>query len=1649
MDNDDDTVDQIVADDTSGGGGDQVAAADIPLQPAQQREYPDFGDVPDQPATPSSGSRPDLPVAPLAQQREYPDFGDVPDPPPPPPQPEGRIDTFLREFRHSAPPAAAGFLTGAATGAGLGALGAGPVGSTVGGILGGGWGAYAASDPSEAAQRAMFGDDAAIRQRNAEMHPYWAKAGQLATNLLGFRPSLAMTAKNMAQAGAISGAVEAGQQGYQGKLGTAEGLRDVALSTALGAAAPKGWGPTTLGEKIGARVHQQPVPAVPPSGSTQPAPNAIAPTTNNIVAPTPNVQNVMPATPTRDVWPPVRVPEQVGGESNPQVEGTTSGIADAPNTRTTTPPQSGNPGSNSLGTAAEQTKPVNARSTVDSSYAKEQAPAGQVNVIHDGMDPTLRALFEDDAELHAQEQATAVKPAAPAEQQTLSPEADARIQAVLDQIKQRNAAAEAPRADTVSEPAAQPEVKPPVTRVEPEPTAKSPEQIAAKSPSEKTLSDQTDKIAVPSQPPASATGNPVIDKFRNYLSLHVGSIDRQMAQETDRAIAAIRQRAEMHRARVEAAKAEFGLPDAAAEVVATSKARSEPSPAAQTAVAASKAREAAARAPSGERMVSSPPAQRAALSAARTALAGAERPVGEPAPAIPARTAGRQALAQAREQLESLDRPATPRKEPAPVARPPARSRTRGAAADAAEALAAAERGPVKTRTAEGAPLARAREQLDRISENLPAAAGGTKQEQQQPQSRHMPTDAQREQQRVWQEEQRQRQEKLRQVKEPEQPTIEQPTQQQQAMSDTKRDTTLSRLTDAELRQLIAGVKSQAMRQAATAVLQSRQAATPPPAAPPTAQAQPPAQPPAGGPPHVPTPPANPPLTPPPPAGGGTTQGTPQGRGLVGATRQDLQDGLIPALLRWTGTRASSSSSGRAARDIIMKAEGRAEQEKQIAHHAFTDAMHRAINGSTPLEQRQLANYIQGGNHFPGYQPPPEMRNVANTVRDIYKRFENYITSQPEFAQQQFRDNYMTGHFMDPSGRPAAMGTYAGGGGPTTAGGGRSLRQKRFQTDEEAMAHGLTPVTHNPIERTLMYVDSMSKFISRQEQLGEGQRAGYIEYFRPHAVGGAGTPEPGVVGRPPEGWTRLEGVEQGGAQAYAPREFAEAFNNFHSPGLARIVPQNLLDAWRQTSNAATQIKLLGPAYHAITTVHETLGQALNIAASEMAAGKPTSSIQSLVRGVIRPVTGIGEANRIRDIYLGRAQNVTHEEQSIVDALRNANIKPFGVSHTMDYEMSRAGSMFTAAMRGALIPGWKTELQRIAQTRDIGAGALFIPRQALRLMSVVSQPLFEAYIPRIKLAAQYANLAAWRRANPNAPQEQFQDMAVQITKNADNFMGEAVHDNTFMNKAAKDLMSLAFQSPSFTIGGTLRGLAGGTLSAVKGAAQGQNRFSITSQHYDPRAASALTYALTTGMLGMLYTYAKTGKVEKDDILPAFLGTPHTGGTAPGVGGKGTVKEEGLLPGYHKDIRAYTRPLLPGGKLTDITDELGNKSPVLGQAIADQWRNERMTAYGPEPIVPPHASMAENVKRRATALGQKFLPIFGEQAAQTSKKGSNISYPEQLMGLRPPGTWQTDPTGFAKSADARDIREWKRAENARARDRALRGLPAEPKYQIPAR
>ena len=85
----------------------------------------------------------------------------------------------------------------------------------------------------------------------------------------------------------------------------------------------------------------------------------------------------------------------------------------------------------------------------------------------------------------------------------------------------------------------------------------------------------------------------------------------------------------------------------------------------------------------------------------------------------------------------------------------------------------------------------------------------------------------------------------------------------------------------------------------------------------------------------------------------------------------------------------------------------------------------------------------------------------------------------PQHAQTGFRDEYISHFWEDPSGAPVTVSRFGAG----KQGSSTSMHGRSIPTYAEGLALGLKPKFTNPIDMTLHYGNSISKYIGSMEIL--------------------------------------------------------------------------------------------------------------------------------------------------------------------------------------------------------------------------------------------------------------------------------------------------------------------------------------------------------------------------------------------------------------------------------------------------------------------------------------------------------------------------------------------------------------------------------------
>lgn len=717
----------------------------------------------------------------------------------------------------------------------------------------------------------------------------------------------------------------------------------------------------------------------------------------------------------------------------------------------------------------------------------------------------------------------------------------------------------------------------------------------------------------------------------------------------------------------------------------------------------------------------------------------------------------------------------------------------------------------------------------------------------------------------------------------------------------------------------------------------------------------------------------------------------------------------VQALQRLLAPQTVSSEAEHAA-GLIRSTQGEAARTTAQTRAELED-FHKMVNASSDTEKLAFIDFVEGRTTKyagAGYANPKTVA-LANTVRDAFKLRREKLEAMTATQQAQFIDDYFPHHFEDPSAARTAGANF----GVSKQGSGASLKKRTVPTIADGIAAGLKPVTTNPVEATLRYVESMDRFIASTEALEAGKAAGMIKYVKPKTVGASGHPD--SVANIPDGWVPINGrgaTRPDGAKAYAPRDWAEVYNNFIDPGFHRTeLGGSIYDTLQRTSNAITSLELGLSGYHAFTMANEAFISKLGQGFTQMIGGAATGSAKTLLRGaaaiVEAPVAFITQAykgHKFQQIYLGRNPG-TPDWRKIVDLGEKAGGRFVGREHAPDYTYTRMGSYWTSFRRGALRAEMAAAGQRIADAptipRKVWRAGIELAGQVGRALQTFAQPLFEAYIPRLKNGAFYDTMNAWIKANPAATYDDQVKMARKIWDSIDNRFGETVQDNIFWKKTLKQTSMLGLRSYSWTLG-TIQEIGGGVKALIKDP----RSLNMASDKYDPRAAYVVAFPIAVATMNAFYQKLMTGK-DPESVDDLMVG--RTGGTAPGFGGRGEVPERALLPGYQKDVFGwYHHPVQEATNKMSTFGRLGLESLSNKDWRGDQIRN-------------PNDPMFQQLQQYFTHVLGSLGPISVKDMLKGGKEGSNIGTGQRSMGIRPAGAHLSDPEGYERGTKAMNLKE----------------------------
>lgn len=634
---------------------------------------------------------------------------------------------------------------------------------------------------------------------------------------------------------------------------------------------------------------------------------------------------------------------------------------------------------------------------------------------------------------------------------------------------------------------------------------------------------------------------------------------------------------------------------------------------------------------------------------------------------------------------------------------------------------------------------------------------------------------------------------------------------------------------------------------------------------------------------------------------------------------------------------------------------GKMARSALIAEHALKAA--RKYFSKNPIEDNyDFIAHMEGGNIA---ALPPDEQPAAQELRRLLDDARQRVQDLGTGKLEEYIENYFPHIWNDPK---KAASIFAKTLSKRPFEGSKSfLKQRVYNTFEEGLDAGLTPVSDNPVDLALLKIRDMDRYVAAHNAINYLKDKGLAQFVQ--------------SGKPiPDGFIKIndkisevrykndDGELVTAGHLYAAEPAARVINNYLSPGLSGSEYAILRDgfkAWRYAGNLMNQAQLGLSAFHAAFTTVDVIISKTALGLNQLASGHPIEAAKSFAGTPIAPITNLIRGDKIY------REGLTPGSTDAFSQAMAGWVAEAGGRFKMDdfYHTKAAQKMSDAFKRGNILGG--------------------IMRTPSAILDVASHPLMNWLVPRQKLGI-FADLMRHelKRLGPDATVEQIRGSADRIWDSVDNRMGQLVYDNLFWNKTIKDLSMASVRSVGWNLG-SIRELGGAAKDVVTIPARVKRAYKDANREtpiITERMAYAAALPLITGILGAFTMYLMSGK-KPEELKDYFF--PQTG----------NVDENGnperlSLPTYMKDVYAYSKH--PGRTLS-------HKTHPLIAMISEMLTNKDY--YGTEirNSDDPYIQQLEDVAKH---VGKGFVP-FGVQGLlkEKERQGTTASKVLPFFGFTP--------------------------------------------------
>ena len=548
--------------------------------------------------------------------------------------------------------------------------------------------------------------------------------------------------------------------------------------------------------------------------------------------------------------------------------------------------------------------------------------------------------------------------------------------------------------------------------------------------------------------------------------------------------------------------------------------------------------------------------------------------------------------------------------------------------------------------------------------------------------------------------------------------------------------------------------------------------------------------------------------------------------------------------------------------NIIMKALGE-RNKKMFEIDQKMGGWEKMFSKMSEKERVEFIDRIKTGQP----QKTPELQQIADIMRlwddAVYSEIVKYRPSVP------YLENHFRVFWRKPDEESLRNVLYELLAHRPLEGSKGFMKRHTLETISEGIERGLKPRSTNPVTLFKMAQADAMKFVTAQRMWEALKEKGFAKFVR-------------FGKRPPEGYARLDDriarvyfpVEEGMVNAgewFVEKNVARLLNNFLSRDLIRDwgIGHSLL--WLK--NHTTAIELSLSPFHFIFETVEAAGSQFGIGLMRVINQgllqlNPAAAAKGLREMATSPLAAHGFAKLggkvIRYIKDPAEFIKTTGGQSFIkqfpDAMQIINDLFAGGGKLSMWEGYRVNSI--KAFQEAL----SAEKQGIRKGENyIGA----VIRLAPALNEMLMKPLFEVYIPRLKIGVffkeysqqleQYAKELAEGKISRNK-------LARETWDRVENRFGEMNFDNLFWNRTFKTALQFMFRSVTWKLG-NIRGFGGGVVGQAKEFAeplkfvytQLKGRpYEFRAPRLDPSMAWLTGIVVTTVTLSTIIQKAFTGE-----------------------------------------------------------------------------------------------------------------------------------------------------------------------------------------------